>query len=172
MPEKELTQTIFLWCGLSVLMCRTASWMRKCFHYFWAFQFGEVSFCHTNVQDHFQRFLSTREGGGVNWEMAKLVLFAELCSVLQLRQKGNEWRERQTGNPLLETELKWADNLLCAAGLLSLAGKQWASMNTWRWLVPYQHGESVAVVYGAGQDGRGVAKVSLEIAVCVAVGQQ
>lgn len=56
----------------------------------------EVSSCHTNVQDHFQRFLSTREGGGVNWIMAKPVLFAELCSVLQLWQKGNEWRERQT----------------------------------------------------------------------------
>lgn len=44
----------------------------------------EVSFCHTDVQDHFQRFLSTREGGAVNWEMAKLVLFAELRSMIQL----------------------------------------------------------------------------------------
>lgn len=38
--------------------------------------------------------------------------------------------------------------------------------------VTYQHGESIAVVYGAGQDHRGVAKVSLEVAVCVAVRQQ
>lgn len=63
-----------------------------------------VSFCHTNVQDHFQCFLSTGEGGGVNWEMAKLVLFAELCSVLQLQQKGNEWRERQTEAILCEKQ--------------------------------------------------------------------
>lgn len=68
--------------------------------------FGRVFFCHTNAQDHFQRFLRTREGGGVNWEMAKLVLLAELCSVLQLWQKGNERRERQTDNPLSGTELK------------------------------------------------------------------
>lgn len=66
----------------------------------------EVSFCHTDVQDYSQRFLSAGEGGGVDWEMAKPVLFAELCAVLQLWQKGNEWRERQTDNPLLETELK------------------------------------------------------------------
>lgn len=91
--------------------------------------FLRVFFCHTNVQDHFQRFRRTREGGGVNWEMAKLVLLAELCSVLQLWQKGNEWRERQTDNPLLETELRRAHNLPCAAGLLSSAGKQWAWMN-------------------------------------------
>lgn len=134
--------------------------------------FGRVFFCHTNAQDHFQRFLRTREGGGVNWEMAKLVLLAELCSVLQLWQKGNERRERQTDNPLSGTELKWGDNLLRPAGLLSSAGKQWAWMNEWRRFLPYQHGECIAVVYGAGQDGGGVAKVSLEIAVCVAVGQQ
>lgn len=42
------------------------------------------SFCHTNVQDHFQCLLSTCKGSCVDGEMAELVLFAKLRSVLQL----------------------------------------------------------------------------------------
>lgn len=81
-------------------------------------------------------------------------------------------RKTNRGNPLLETELRRADNPPGAAGLLSLAAKQRQPTTDNVTRSFYQHGESAAVVYGAGQDGRGVAEVSLEVAVCVAVGQQ
>lgn len=42
------------------------------------------SFRRTGLQDHFHGFLSAREGGCVDGEMAELVLLAQRCSVLKL----------------------------------------------------------------------------------------
>lgn len=66
-------------------------------------------FCHTDCQDHFQCSLSTCEGSCVDGEVAELVLFAKLCSMLQLWHNGNGWRGRQTETSLCERQkLQWA----------------------------------------------------------------
>lgn len=48
----------------------------------------------TGAQDHLQCFLGTCEGGRVDGEVAELVLYAELCSVLQLGQKRREMERK------------------------------------------------------------------------------